>query len=449
MISAHILVLFVSFVMEYITIHIYIMNSFKRRTSAFTFFPATAGMYAALFLFSIADNAILNTVLFTLVNFLILWYFTVLKPLYALFQAVILTVTMAAMEFITLLICQRYSSDFYNENYFLVNQVGIMIISKLLFFFVIIAASVFNRHKSESMDMSYSVPFFLLIVPIISIAAILGLTVLWLGNYSYISNMQVNVLIPVITLLIVILNALVFVNEYQRRKKYSETTELQLRLQNENNLSNYYQTVLKEYEDRSIIIHDMKNHLQSILDLNKDNPDIDNYIQDILDSPAFKPSVIRSDNDMLNAIVTRYYERSEAENIIFTTDIRHNVVNFMQNEDITALFCNILDNAFDACEESKEAGTANIDLRVDKKIGSEFTIVKLSNTSLYDPISPETGLLNSTNKTDKRNHGFGSKSVQYVADKYDGTVQYTYDKDNKLFSVSVLLMNRQKPLRRI
>ena len=434
-------VLLIALALECITAQIYIINSFKLSFPVPRFTIVTCGVYIVLFLFSLLNNTTVNAVLFAIANFVIILIFTSVKPLSALFHALILTIIMAATEVIPMFILNKYTSDYYNENYFMVNGVIMLIISKLLFFFVMLAISVFNRDKFYSLDADYAIPVFMLIIPVISIVAILVLSVIWFSNYTYITNIQVDVLIPIILFLMVVLNISVFINDYQRRKKYIETTELQLRLQNENNLSNYYQSLLKEYEDRAILIHDIKNHLQSIRELNKNNADVDGYIEDLLASSALKSSVLRSDNDMLNAIVTRYYEKSLAENISFNTDIRRNVIDFMQNEDITSLFCNLLDNAFEACVKSDSPA---VELHIDVQQGSECTIIKLSNSCPTNPLPKgmpnRSNALIPTSKADKRHHGLGMKSIQAIVEKYNGSMIYNYNEDHKKFTVSILVM---------
>lgn len=435
-------VLLIALTLECITVQIYIINSFKLSLPASRFTIVTVGIYIALFLISLLKITTVNALLFTIANFVIILLFTSVRPLSALFHSLILTIIMAATEAIPMFILNKYTSDYYNENYFMVNGVIMLIISKMLFFFVMLAISVFNRDKFYGFDVDYSLPIFMLIIPIISIVAILVLSAIWFSNYSYIANIQVDVLIPIILFLMVVLNISVFINDYQRRKKYREMTELQLRLQDENNLCNYYQNLLQEYEDRSILIHDMKNHLQSIMNLNADNIAIDDYIQDILSTPAFKPTLVRSDNDLLNAIVTRYYENCTKANIAFTTDIRHGVVSYMQNEDITSLFCNILDNAFEACTGSSDP---TIELRIDIQPGSELTIIKLSNSCRTNPLADNKLSANAdaiipTSKKDKKYHGFGLKSVQNVVDKYNGSIKYNYDEESNTFTVTILLM---------
>ncbi len=437
------IVLLVALVLECITTQTYVFNSFKLKLPHLHFSLITIGFYFVLFLFSLLDNSILNTILFTAANYMIIFFFTPTKPISALFHSLMLTIIMATTEFISLLILNRYTSDFYNGDYFIINHVILMIICKIFFFLVILAISIFNRRKNDNSDLVHTIPIFLLIIPIISITVILALSVIWLGNYSYISNIQVGLLIPIITFLIVVLNIFVFINDYQRRNKYLEMTELQLQLRDENYLRNYYQDLLKEYEDRSILIHDMKNHLQSIMDLNTDNKSIDRYIQDILTTPAFKSTMVRSDNDLLNAIVARYYVKCTAENIAFNTDIRRNVVNFMQNEDITSLFCNLLDNAFEACCGLEDS---YIDLHIDNQPDSQCTILKLSNSCITSPISNASSGNKTafepipTTKANKKSHGLGLKSIKATVDKYNGSIKYDYNDEDKLFTISILLM---------
>lgn len=435
------IVLLIALVIECITLQIYVFNSFEINESSVKFSISSILTFLILYFISLINNFILNTVFFTVATFCLLYIFTPLGPLFAFFHSLLISSAMTMTEFITFQLFNKYTSDFYNKDLFIVNGIGVMIISKLLFFFLMLIISVFNHNKYNSPNITYNLPIFLLVIPIISISAVLGLSFLWLGNFSYIANIQVDLLIPIITFLIVALNVLVFVNEYQRRKKYIETTELQLRLQNENNLSNYYQSLLKEYEDRAILIHDIKNHLQSIRELNKNNADVDGYIEDLLASSALKSSVLRSDNDMLNAIVTRYYEKSLAENISFNTDIRRNVIDFMQNEDITSLFCNLLDNAFEACVKSDSPA---VELHIDVQPGSECTIIKLSNSCPTNPLPKgmpnRSDALIPTSKADKRHHGLGMKSIHAIVEKYSGSMIYSYNEERKTFTVSILVM---------
>lgn len=67
-------------------------------------------------------------------------------------------------------------------------------------------------------------------------------------------------------------------------KKNQEYTELHSLLQKQSDFAEYYQVLLKQYENQSILIHDIKKHLQSIdlLNQQKEYDKISAYIQQLI-----------------------------------------------------------------------------------------------------------------------------------------------------------------------
>lgn len=45
-----------------------------------------------------------------------------------------------------------------------------------------------------------------------------------------------------------------------------------------------------------------------------------------------------------------------------------------------------------------------------------------------------------TSKADKNHHKLGLKSIQAIIEKYNGSKIYNYNKDRKIFTVSILVM---------
>ena len=77
-------------------------------------------------------------------------------------------------------------------------------------------------------------------------------------------------------------------------------------------------------ENQSILIHDIKKHLQSIEMLNeeKDHEKISLYIQQLLLSSELKERSRICDRELLNAILSRYQRICSERNITFHADIR-------------------------------------------------------------------------------------------------------------------------------
>lgn len=106
---------------------------------------------------------------------------------------------------------------------------------------------------------------------------------------------------------------------------------------------------------------------------------------------------------------------------------------FLQPADIASLFGNLLDNAIEYERAVEPASRRCISLNVAEKNG--FVYIRVEN---YCPTRPEMyNGLPVTSKADKTRHGFGLRSVQYITEKYGGTMHIGAEGD--LFVVSLLI----------
>ena len=106
---------------------------------------------------------------------------------------------------------------------------------------------------------------------------------------------------------------------------------------------------------------------------------------------------------------------------------------FLQPADIASLFGNLLDNAIEYERTVEPVSRRCISLNVAEKNG--FVCIRVEN---YCPTRPEMyNGLPVTSKADKTRHGFGLRSVQYITEKYGGTMHIGTEGD--LFVVSLLI----------
>lgn len=115
-------------------------------------------------------------------------------------------------------------------------------------------------------------------------------------------------------------------------------------------------------------------------------------------------------------------------------------IGFMSTADIAALFGNALDNAIECECTVKEKERRCITLDVHKK--GNMISIRLEN--YCENKLKMDGEFPETSKEDKQNHGFGLKSIQYIAGKYEGTVQMGVR--SNMFILSVLLQNSEQNL---
>lgn len=67
-------------------------------------------------------------------------------------------------------------------------------------------------------------------------------------------------------------------------------------------------------------------------------------------SSDLKETARLCDHEMLNVILCRYKRQYIDKHIAFHADIRCGTIDFLADTDLTSLFCNLLDNAFEAAD---------------------------------------------------------------------------------------------------
>ncbi len=106
---------------------------------------------------------------------------------------------------------------------------------------------------------------------------------------------------------------------------------------------------------------------------------------------------------------------------------------FLDAVDLCAIFCNLLDNAIEAVMKIPDREQRMISLKI-APLGNLVHIV------VYNNYAEETVLENGaycTTKSDRRNHGFGLKSVKMAVEQYRGEMKiYT---NGGVFSVNILI----------
>lgn len=216
-----------------------------------------------------------------------------------------------------------------------------------------------------------------------------------------------------------------------------EFMELQISLQKESDSAEYYEMLLSQSENQSILIHDIKKHLQSIHTLNdqKENDKVHAYIEQLLSSSDLMEVSKLCDHEMLNTILSRYKRQCLSEHITLHTDIRSGSIHFLSDTDLTSLFCNLLDNAYEAACNIPDAF---IEITAGKKEKTPFTIITVVNSCRVNPFDHANGRLTTT-KSDSAKHGFGVKSIQKIVDKYHGNLEMYFDEETMTFHSVIML----------
>lgn len=393
--------------------------------------------YISLFVLSFLNIKWLNMSLYLLVNFLFLRTQYFLKFRSSFFHSGILAAIMGMCELIVYSIIERFTPNFFAQMEDFHHTIIFIICSKILFFVTIYLLTHFLENQQKEEQQYDSNIFLLILVPITAIFIMLTFVAI---SDNYALTPFINWSISLSALFLLIINLLVFgVNQYNQ-KKSREYTEMQLLLQKETDFAEYYKMLLTQTENQSILIHDIKKHLQSISLLNEQRAfqKVNDYIQQLLLSSNLKETSRICSHELLNAILSRYSRQCDAKHIAFHTDIRNETVDFLHETDLTSLFCNLLENAMEAAQQTKEPF---VEISTSKRENTPFILITLVNSCLTNPFVRRTNQL-ITSKADKQRHGFGIKSIRKIVQKYDGDIQMYYSSNSLTFHTVITLRKK-------
>ena len=226
------------------------------------------------------------------------------------------------------------------------------------------------------------------------------------------------------------MNMVVLAVNNQIQRINAERTKLQLGLQKEQADAEYYRMVQNQYDNQRILIHDLKDHLAAlkVMANNDHSADVVQYISKMELLPEFRNKIRMCDNSILNAILVRISEQCQQSDITFECDVRADCVSFFDAISITALFGNLLSNAYESAVKSKER---EIDFTVVRRDENSI-MVTVMNSCDEEPMVDKEGRFHSR-KQDLENHGYGLKSIERVTRQYNGISKMYYDEDERKF----------------
>lgn len=409
-------------------------SKYSRRREAF----ALLFCYSLLYIGAFYENIWINFSLFLIINFFYLFLIYNLKYLTAFFHSLFVTMIMILSEMGILSIISYFAPDFYDERTYFRNLVILAITSKLPYFLILQCTSMCIKKTQTQNLSSNKSTLFLSIFSLFSGFITLVLVAVSMDIHL---PLYLDIMITISALLLLALNIFLAWFHTYIQKKEQEFMELQLLLQKESDTATYYQSLNNQDEEQKILIHDIRRHLQSIADLNTqgEKEKIALYINQIIQSSELQDSVRVCDNDLLNTIIIRFKQQCKKCDTSLMTDIRSNCIDFLSEHDITTLFSNLLENAVEA---TNNIPNSFIELTVTPHINENLTIITMINSCIKNPFSENNQRLISTKKN-KWQHGYGIKSIQRVAKKYDGNTQIYYEPQSSTFHTIIVLNRKQ------
>ena len=211
---------------------------------------------------------------------------------------------------------------------------------------------------------------------------------------------------------------------------YADLERKNLRLQ-----QNYYEELEKNQNQIRKLRHDMNSHLAIVGQLLKkgETENAETYFSQI--SSLIQDSSRRfCQNSVVNAVLNARYSMMQEAEIDSFFHISIDGMMLLDDVSLCTIFANTLDNAIEACQKIKSVQERKIQLKCRYTDNGYFCFELVP--SRNNAIAVNTGQFIS-DKEDRRMHGIGISSVRSIVDKYQGTLDISYDECS--FKVVILI----------
>ena len=235
-----------------------------------------------------------------------------------------------------------------------------------------------------------------------------------------------------IILSMVLLFAILFYRVNRQREMESEIARL--KQEQAEIVERDYQALRRTYEGNAKLYHDLHNHIEAIYQclLQGDTEEAARYCEDLRTPVREISQTVWTGDKALDYLISSKLALAEQEHIKTKVNIEYPHNTNIRSVDLTTILGNLLDNALEAAQAAPD-GLRFLNLTI-RRINA-MLIIKVENGYGHD-LKREDGKLLTT-KSDRAFHGWGLKSVQTAADRYDGTIS-TDDKDGIFQSVVTL-----------
>ena len=189
-----------------------------------------------------------------------------------------------------------------------------------------------------------------------------------------------------------------------------------------------YEMTREKIEIINIKCHDIRKQIRI---LGREAHVDEAALREITDAVNIYDAAYDTGSQVLNVILTDRSIYCDRNQIRFGCMIDAEHLDFIGSMDLISLFANLIDNAIEAVRKLEDPEKAIINLSVRTQGG----MVLIHCENYYRPGAVLEDGLPVTSKGDRNLHGFGLKSIRFVAEKYGGALSISME--DEVFSVNV------------
>lgn len=309
-----------------------------------------------------------------------------------------------------------------------------MVISQTLFvFFYIFIKKRHDKNRFDILNNKYNVLMGIILV--LTLVAIV--VVVWMYGNIDVVNERIGISLLSLTLCVSLLSITTITLTDQILIDMEEKHKNELELQQIKLERIYLADVNSTLEEIRILRHDMRGELALIHGYNELNQrdNIRLHIEKKLKEMDIQLTPQIDNENIITSFLNFKIKEAKSKNI--NVEIISNINDeeiYIDKEDICRIINNIMNNAIEAL---KECNIKKMKLFVG--IAGDYLIIKSENP--YKGKILTEGKKITTIKKDKTKHGYGLKSINAIAKKYDGFMSIKYDDDK--FKIDVEMLNNK------
>lgn len=303
----------------------------------------------------------------------------------------------------------------------LVTRYLIYILGAMSVYFILIRT---KKRESKLKDSDFRIAALAFIIMVFAI----GFSVYWSYPEEYLGTRIGEVICPAYSFLCC---ALVLSMEYYVLRENGMKHEQEM-MEQLLQMSTVQQKSSKEAIDIiNMKCHDLKHQMKALAKIEDDRSRAE-YLQEIHDAVSIYDATYHTGCSALDYVLREKTLLFHEHGIEFSCMVEGEMITRMTSADVYALMGNALDNALEHVLKEKE-GERVISFQV--KRHNQMVLIHLENRCSTD-LRFENGFP-LTDKKDKTRHGFGVKSMKYIAEKYQGELVMSV-RDGK-FNLDILL----------
>ena len=212
------------------------------------------------------------------------------------------------------------------------------------------------------------------------------------------------------------------------------------RLQSEKELANFTDASLEELR---CIRHDLKNqyaYMQILLDSERYG-ELKDYFRQLSNDLPVQLYAVDCGNRAMNTILNMEITKAKQESITVEHQLVIPPVLPFADDDLCAIVANLMDNAIEECVRLRRQGREDVRLSIEIYPKRSYLFIVCHNTTGMQALDRWRRGLRTT-KRDPQLHGYGTRIISRLSEKYNGCTEYSLE--NGTFTAMVMLDMMQK-----